>query len=404
MASASSSRRTVLVVDDSPFIRQVVRDLIDASLEFTVIGEAGDGHAALSMVHALMPDLVTLDVQMPGLDGLATLGYLMSEAPRPIVMLSALGDGGETTMRALELGAVDFVRKPGTGDVLDLATLRERLIGALRTAAGAHYRSVPVLARVRSAASARLRTPPAGAALPVRPATHAVIVASSTGGPRALAEIVPSLAIGDAAVVICQHMPPGFTESLARRLDGVAPVPVSEAVDGEVLAAGRVYVAPGGLHTTLERREQALRLAVRPGAPVHGVVPAADPLLRTAAECLGDRVVAVVLTGMGQDGARGTLRVREAGGFAIVQDAQTSIVYGMPQATRALAGADVVAPLGEIATAIADGLHRRGCDVGRAHPIGTGQPAGSARTHAGALVPATRDVRRPATVHSQDDA
>ncbi|MBK8645997.1 MAG: response regulator [Gemmatimonadetes bacterium] len=140
----SSRRRTVLVVDDSPFIRQVVRDLVSSSGDFEVVGEAGDGHAALEQVHALAPDLVTLDVQMPGLDGLATLGYLMSEAPRPVVMLSSLTDGGDTTMRALELGAVDFVRKPGLGDTLDLATLRERLLGALRTAAGAHYQSVPV--------------------------------------------------------------------------------------------------------------------------------------------------------------------------------------------------------------------------------------------------------------------
>lgn len=404
MANASSDRRTVLVVDDSPFIRQVVRDLIDSSPDFTVIGEAGDGHAALAMVHARLPDLVTLDVQMPGLDGLATLGYLMSEAPRPIVMLSALGDGGETTMRALELGAVDFVRKPGSGDILDLATLRERLLGALRTAAAAHYRSVPVLARVRSAAGTRATTPPSAHAVPARPATHVVVIASSTGGPRALAEIVPSLAIGDAAVVICQHMPPGFTESLARRLDGIAPVPVTEAVDGEALAAGRAYVAPGGLHTTLERTASGLRLAVRPGAPVHGVVPAADPLLRSAAECLGSRAIAVILTGMGQDGARGAQHVREGGGFAIVQDERTSIVYGMPQAALALAGADIVAPLDGIAAAIAGGLQRRGCDVGRTSPVGPDQSSRGARARDRSNTVERRDVQRPAAVHSSDDA
>ncbi|MCC6928544.1 MAG: chemotaxis-specific protein-glutamate methyltransferase CheB [Gemmatimonadaceae bacterium] len=404
MANAFSSRRTVLVVDDSPFIRQVVRDLIDSSPEFVVIGEAGDGHAALAMVHERQPDLVTLDVQMPGLDGLATLGYLMSEAPRPIVMLSALGDGGETTMRALELGAVDFVRKPGSGDVLDLVTLRERLLGALRTAVSAHYRSVPVLARARSAAGGRVRTPPALSALPVRAATHVVIIASSTGGPRALAEIVPSLAIGDAAVVICQHMPPGFTESLARRLDALASVPVTEAVDGELLAAGRVYVAPGGVQTTLHPGQGTLRLAVRPGPPVHGVVPAADPLLRTAAEHLGPRAIAVILTGMGHDGARGTRLLREAGGFAIVQDEQTSIVYGMPHAALALAGADNIAPLGEVAAAIATGLQRRGCDVERIPASAPGHGDVAPRLRGDADTRKARDARRPATVNSQDDA
>ena len=357
MASVSSRRRTVLVVDDSPFIRQVVRDLVSSSGDFEVVGEAGDGHAALEQVHALDPDLVTLDVQMPGLDGLATLGYLMSEAPRPVVMLSSLTDGGDTTMRALELGAVDFVRKPGLGDTLDLATLQERLLGALRTAAGAHYQSVPVLARTRP----RSRPTPAPPGLAP---THVVVVAASTGGPRALAEIVPALATTSAAVVIAQHMPPGFTESLARRLDALAAIPVCEASDGQGLEAGRVYVAPGGLHTTIEASAGALRLAVRAGRPVHGVAPAADPLFLTAAQAFGARVVAVVLTGMGQDGARGARAVREAGGFVVVQDERTSIVFGMPQAALVSAGADIVAPLGDIAVAIAAGLHARGCDVG----------------------------------------
>ncbi len=361
MANASSRRRTVLVVDDSPFIRQVVRDIVDSSGDFEVLGEAGDGYAALMQVHALAPDLVTLDVQMPGLDGLATLGYVMSEAPRPVVMLSSLTDGGDTTMRALELGAVDFVRKPALGDALDLATLRDRLLGALHTAAAAHYQSVPVLARVRPSPRAPQRA--SG-----RAPTHVVVIAASTGGPRALAEIVPSLVDTSAAVIIAQHMPPGFTESLARRLDALASVPVREARDGEALEAGRVYVAPGGVHTTVEASAGSLRLAVRPGLPVHGVAPAADPLLFTAAEAFGGRVVAVVLTGMGQDGARGARVVRDGGGFVIVQDERTSIVYGMPQQALAAAGADIVAPLGAVAEAITSGLRARGCDVGPSAP------------------------------------
>lgn len=359
MASASSRRRTVLVVDDSPFIRQVVRDIVDSSGDFAVVGEAGDGYAALMQVHALAPDLVTLDVQMPGLDGLATLGYVMSEAPRPVVMLSSLTDGGDTTMRALELGAVDFVRKPALGDALDLATLRDRLLGALHTAAAAHYQSVPVLARVRP----NTRAPQWASG---RAPTHVVVIAASTGGPRALAEIVPSLVDTSAAVIIAQHMPPGFTESLARRLDALASVPVCEAHDGEALEAGRVYVAPGGVHTTVESSGGMLRLAVRPGLPVHGVAPAADPLFLTAADAFGGRVVAVVLTGMGQDGARGARVVRDGGGFVIVQDERTSIVYGMPQQALAAAGADIVAPLGAVAEAITNALRARGCDVGPA--------------------------------------
>lgn len=351
--SASFSKRRVLVVDDSPFIRRVVCDVIEASPDFVVAGEAGDGYSALRQVHALTPDLVTLDVQMPGLDGLATLGYVMSEAPRPVVMLSALADGGETTMRALELGAVDFVRKPAFGDALDVSTLEGRLLGALRTAADAHYASVPVLAR----ATPRARIDGVGSA---EAPTHLIVVAASTGGPRALAEIVPMLDPSSAAMVIVQHMPPVFTESLARRLDALAAVPVSEARDGERLRAGHVYIAPGGVHTTLVSRGGTLHLAVAPGLPVHGVAPAADPLFESAAAVAAERCIAVVLTGMGHDGAAGARAVRARGGYVVVQDEKTSIVYGMPQAALSVAGADAIAPLDRVAGAIADGLRLRG--------------------------------------------
>lgn len=357
MPTGSSRPHTVLVVDDSPFIRRVVRDVIDEAPDFTVVGEAEDGYDALGQVHALLPDVVTLDVQMPGLDGLATLGYVMSEAPRPVVMLSALGDGGDTTMRALELGAVDFVRKPARGDALDLATLRERLLGALRTAMLARYRSVPVLAR---AARAIGRAPEHGAP---RAPSHIVVIAASTGGPRALAEIVPALVPMTAAVVVAQHMPSGFTDSLARRLDALAVVPVREARNDEPLLAGRVYVAPGGVHTTIVGPTDAPRLQVCAGPPVHGVAPAADPLFVSAADVFGSRSVAAVLTGMGHDGATGARRVREAGGHVVVQDESTSIVFGMPYAALQAGGADEVAPLSEVAVAIARALRARGCDA-----------------------------------------
>ena len=363
MAIASSKRYTVLVVDDSPFIRQVVRDVIDSAPDFEVVGEACDGHDALEKVHALAPDLVTLDVQMPGLDGLSTLGYVMSEAPRPVVMLSALTDGGDTTMRALELGAVDFVRKPSQGDTLDLATLRARLLGAMRTAMMARYRSVPMLA---PAATSNGRTSVAaarGAAARGAP-THVVIIAASTGGPRALAEIVPSLIPSTAAVVVAQHMPPGFTDSLARRLDALSALPVREARDAEPLVAAHVYVAPGGRHTTIAGALGAPRLEVRSGPPVHGVAPAADPLFASAAAVFGPRSVAAVLTGMGHDGAAGARRVRDAGGYVVVQDEATSIVFGMPHAALAAGGADEVSPLSEIGRAITRALHARGCRAG----------------------------------------
>lgn len=353
MRREPSSRRTVLVVDDSPLIRRVVCDVIATSSDFTVVGEAADGATAIAMVHRLDPDLLTLDVQMPGLDGLATLGRVMREAPRPVVMLSALGDGGDTTMRALELGAVDFVRKPSLGDALDRSTLHERLLGALRSAARSDCTSVPVLARIPE--QRRVTGSPR-----IEPPTHLVVIAASTGGPRALAEIVAALAPSRAAVLVIQHMPPGFTAGFARRLDALSMLPVAEAADGALLCAGRVYVAPGGLHTTVRAGVDGVRLAVGSGAPLHGVAPAADPAFVSAAATFERRCVAVVLTGMGHDGAEGARVVRQGGGYVIVQDAQTSIVYGMPQAALAAAGADTIAPLHDIAAAIARGLLARG--------------------------------------------
>lgn len=380
-----SPRRRVLVVDDSPFVRQVVRDVIQDSPDFEVAGEAGDGWEALRQVHALAPDLVTLDVHMPGLDGLAALGYVMSEAPRPVVMLSALADGGETTMRALELGAVDFVRKPAVGDALDLSTLQERLLGALRAAAAARYQSVPVLARpratprhparegepsargaARQVADADSRAAEASPGEVLAPPRHLIVIAASTGGPRALAEVVPALApalapgAGDAraALVIAQHMPAGFTEGLARRLEALSSFEVREARDGERVRAGRAYVAPGGVHTTLVREGGGLRLAVRPGMPVHGVAPAADLLFASASAACGAACVAVVLTGMGHDGAQGARAVRAVGGRLVVQDASTSIVHGMPLAAEQAAGCDAVAPLHAVASAVLGMLGR----------------------------------------------
>jgi two-component system, chemotaxis family, protein-glutamate methylesterase/glutaminase len=353
----SSDRRTVLVVDDSPFVRRVIVDLIARDPGFVVVGEAGDGHEAIAQVHTLHPDLVTLDVEMPGLDGLQTLGYIMSEIPRPVVMLSALDSvgGADLTLRALELGAVDFVRKPSRADALDEVTLGDRLLQALRAAVGGNFRGAPVLARPRVSAEHAVITD--------HDAQFAVVIAASTGGPRALAEIVPALPSGLAvAVLIAQHMPAGFTESLARRLDALSALRVVEARDGVRVRAGWGYVAPGGRHTRVTRDAAGVaRLEVRDGPAIHGVRPAADPLLASAAECFGGRCVGVVLTGMGRDGADGLAAVRLAGGFAIVQDRETSIVHGMPAAALAQAGADRVAPLEGVAATIGEGLARVGC-------------------------------------------
>ena len=336
-------------------MRKLISEIIDGSEDFRVVGTARNGLDALSQIHSLEPSIVTLDLEMPELDGLQALGYIMSETPRPVVMLSgaSTGNGTDLTIRALELGAVDFVRKPSGPISLDLPLIRERLLAALRAAACVNLRGVPMLGR--PGAPRRASTPIATAG-----ARTVVAIASSTGGPRALAEVIPKLPRHlDAAVLVVQHMPSGFTRSLAARLDALSPLGVTEAEAGTPVTHGRVYVAPGGWHMRVIMDGDAPVITLDDTPPIWGVRPSADPLFRSVADLFGPRVVGVVLTGMGRDGAAGLRAIRDAGGGAIVQDAATSIIYGMPQAALAAAGADRVAPLGDVSAAITDLVTRQ---------------------------------------------
>jgi two-component system chemotaxis response regulator CheB len=352
----SSNRPSVLVVDDSAFMRQVISHLVESSGEFRVVGTARDGREAISQVQTLDPQIVTLDIDMPELDGLGALGYIMAHTPRPIVMLSAATtrDGHDATVRALELGAVDFVRKPSGPVSPDLTKVAERLLGALRAAATANLPglgSATPAARFVSADPARRPSAIAGAV---------VAIATSTGGPRALATVIPELPRDlAAAVLIVQHMPAGFTKSLARRLDAVSRLTVAEACHGDVVVNGRAYIAPGGCHMRVDLVDGVPKIVIDEAAPpIWGVRPAADPLFRSVATAFGTTCVGVVLTGMGRDGAEGLQAIREAGGAAIVQDKATSTVYGMPNAALRIAGADRVVPLSGVVPAVAQLLAR----------------------------------------------
>ena len=340
-------------------MRKMVSEILSTSGEFRVVGTARNGHDALKQIHALDPEIVTLDIEMPELDGLQALGYIMSETPRPVVMLSALDspNGGELTIRALELGAIDFVHKPN-GSARDTAELLgARLLDALRAASCVNLRGVPMLARPSLVQR--------GATLVERgAATHAVVIAASTGGPRALAEVIPRLRAGmDAAVLVVQHMPAGFTTSLATRLNAMSALGVTEARHGDRIEHGRVYVAPGGMHMRVIDVSGAPVIALDQTPPIWGVRPSADPLFRSAAQRFGAGVVGVVLTGMGRDGAEGLRAIRDRGGYAIVQDKATSIVYGMPQAALATAGADRMLPLAEIGAEISAAVGRTRASV-----------------------------------------
>jgi len=337
------ARRTVLVVDDSALMRRVVRDLLEGT-EFTVVGTARDGRDALDKLHRLDPDLLTLDVEMPRLGGLDVLGYVMSEVPRPVVMLSAYTTAGaEASLRALDMGAVDFVAKPGSRDAGDLDALGRRLLLALRAAARAELANVRTAEARPPSVAATHAAPVVGHGAPV-----VVALAASTGGPRALLELIPRLPAGlDAAVVVVQHMPPDFTRSLAERLDALGPLPTREAAHGMPLEPGCVYVAPGDFHTRVHREPGGVAtFALSRGAPVWGVRPSADPLFASVAEAFGAAAVGLVLTGMGRDGADGLHAIRAAGGRTAAQDRNTSVVYGMPRAAAPAAGS--VLPLLEV--------------------------------------------------------
>ncbi len=348
--------RTVLVVDDSAFMRKLVSEMIGECDEFRVVGTARNGHDALRKIHALDPHIVTLDIEMPHLSGIDALGYIMSETPRAVVMLSAATKtaGDDLVIRALELGAVDFVRKPGGAISLEIETVRDRLLDALRAAAQVNLRGVNPLARPRFITDGGRAGAERGGAKRI------VAIAASTGGPRALAELLPSLPRDlDAAVLVVQHMPAGFTGTLAARLDLQCHLPVREAVQGEEIHPNCIYIAPGGSHMRVREHRGAPVIALDESPPIWGVRPSADPLFRSVAEHFGAASVGVVLTGMGRDGAAGLRAMRDAGAAGIAQDRSTSVIYGMPQAALASGGAEHVRGLGEIAETVVEMLRGR---------------------------------------------
>ncbi|HEY8470664.1 MAG TPA: chemotaxis response regulator protein-glutamate methylesterase [Longimicrobiales bacterium] len=339
---------TVLVVEDSALMRELVVEIIEGSGEFRVIAEARTGYEAIRLLHEHDPDLVTLDLELPDLGGLDTLGYIMSEAPRPVVILSAHG-GAEPTLRALDYGAVDFVVKPGGDERRNVEELRARLLDALRAAAMAQIANLPVVIPERGRPRVRRRRRPVRTAAEDGSPAYAVAVAASTGGPRALAELIPRLPEHlAAAVFVVQHMPARFTRSLAERLAGVSTVRVQEAVQDEPVRAGHVYIAPGGVHLSLARRGGRITMTLEETPPVWGVRPAADVLFAAVARHYGPRSIGVVLTGMGRDGAEGLRAIREVGGWTIAQDRESSVIFGMPRAAaryaREVLSLDRIAP------------------------------------------------------------
>ncbi len=336
----------VLVVDDSAFMRKVLSDLFTADADFTVVDTARNGKEAIDKVKRIKPDLVTMDVEMPVLDGISALETIMKESPVPVVMVSSLTrEGADATLKALEKGAVDFVAKTA-GPISSIDQIRTEILAKCRAATRANVR--------------QLVRPPAPPPPPPKPPAFApstderiVAIGTSTGGPRALQEVITRLPGNlPCPVVIVQHMPAGFTKSLADRLNSLSALTVKEAQHGDVLTPGLTVIAPGDFHMTLEREGYKTVVRLNQEPPVGGHRPSVEPMLESVARIYGPRAVGVILTGMGHDGSRGMKAVKNARGFTIAEDQSTTVVFGMPKAAIEIGAIDKVVPLPGIAAEI----------------------------------------------------
>lgn len=323
----------VLVVDDSTFVRRAVRRMLSTHETIELVGTAADGVAAVRMAKALRPDVVLMDVHMPRMGGMEALERIRAEVPDTAVLLmsTATGDGAETTLRGLELGAVDFIDKGSVGAIINLHDLAPTLVEKILTASKAASPDLGHHASTMRTASPLARRPSQSYSI--------IAIGASTGGPRALAMLMEALPAGlNAALLVAQHMPAGFTRTLADRLDRRSPLSVSEAVDGDNLRAGHVLLAPGRCDMTVKREANgALVARVSHPHPKGSHHPSVDALFRSLARVAAPRTVGVVLTGMGEDGAQGLRELLSAGAHTIVEHADTAVIYGMPKAARAAA-------------------------------------------------------------------
>ncbi len=345
----------VIVVDDSALVRGLLAEIINRQPDMQCVGAASDPLVAREMIRSLDPDVITLDIEMPRMDGIDFLSRLMRLRPMPVVMVSTLTErGAEATMRALELGAVDFVAKPKIGVADGLRQLGEDITDKIRTAAKAHVKRLA--APAAPAPGAAPAKPVAAASVGRLSTEKLVFIGASTGGTEATREVLVNLPADFPAVMITQHMPPGFTKSYAARLDGLARIRVKEAVDGERVLPGHAYIAPGGLHLSVERSGANYVARVRDGDAVNRHKPSVEVLFRSAAQVVGPNALGVMLTGMGADGAKAMKEMRDAGSWNVAQDEASCVVFGMPREAIAHGAAHEVLPLARIAPALIERL------------------------------------------------
>ena len=337
----------VVVVDDSALVRGLLTEIIDRQPDMICVGAASDPLVAREMIRNLNPDVITLDVEMPHMDGIEFLSRLMRLRPMPVVMVSTLTErGADVTLKALELGAVDFVAKPRIGVSDGLRQLGADITEKIRTAARArvHRLAAPAAAAAPPASLGRLST------------EKIIFIGASTGGTEATREVLVGLPADAPAVMITQHMPPGFTKSYAARLNGLCRISVAEAQDGERVLPGHAYLAPGGRHLSVERSGANYIARVQDGEPVNRHMPSVEVLFASAARVVGRNALGVMLTGMGADGAVAMRTMRDAGSWNIAQDEASCVVFGMPREAIAHGAAHEVLPLAQIGQRLMDWL------------------------------------------------
>jgi two-component system chemotaxis response regulator CheB len=344
----------VLVVDDSAVVRQTLSELLASDKDIDVVETASDPYVAAEKLRCFVPDVITLDIEMPRMDGLTFLQKLMSQHPIPVVICSSLAEQGcDTTLRALELGAVDIITKPRLGTKVFLEEARIRVCDAVKAAAKVEVRrGSPVPAKVQPKLTADAVIAKGSSHAMIQTTERIVAVGASTGGTEALREFLEVLPVDCPGIVIVQHMPEKFTAAFARRLDSICPVQVKEAEDGDTVIRGRALIAPGNRHTLLKRSGARYYVEVKDGPLVSRHRPSVDVLFRSVARYAGSNAVGVIMTGMGDDGALGMAEMKEAGATNLAQDESTSVVFGMPAEAIKHGGVHKVLPLHSLASEV----------------------------------------------------
>ncbi len=361
----SSSRRDrkirVLIVDDSALVRQTLTEILQSDPEIEVMGAAADPFAAARRIQQEVPDVITLDIEMPRMDGITFLRKIMTQHPVPVVVCSSLAEmGSETLSQAWEAGAIEVIAKPRVGTAQFLQESKIRICDVVKAAARVRVASFlrstgdsrrPSGPAKKLTADAMLAAPTAGQAM-ARTTETVICIGASTGGTESLRIVLEALPATSPGIVIVQHMPEKFTEAFARRLDGLCEVEVKEAVDGDTVLRGRVLIAPGDRHTLLQRSGARYYVSVKTGPLVSRHRPSVDVLFRSAARYAGANAVGIIMTGMGDDGARGLLEMKQSGAFTVAQDEASSVVFGMPKEAIALGAVGRILPLDLLAAEI----------------------------------------------------